>query len=149
MNGAPVMIAMRRSAVLGLGMIVFRLLAIAWAAEATETNAAGRQPMASSGLSDVNIQAIEQLQASHWGRDPFVQPTSREASAGDLALTSILYSPASSVAVINGQVVRSGDDVDGRRVVSIGPDYVIVREGMFTRRLEVPKFSLENGKGIP
>jgi hypothetical protein len=149
MNSAFVRSTIRRSAVLWLGMSMVRVLAVAWAAETTELNAAGRQPMVSSDLSDVNVQAIERLRTSQWGRDPFVQPTSREAISGDLVLTSILYSPTSSVAVINGQVVRAGDDVDGRRVVSIGPDYVIMREGMFNRRLEVPKFTLENEKGIP
>jgi hypothetical protein len=65
--------------------------------------------------------------------------------AGTLSLTTILYSPASAVAVINGQVVRAGDDVNGRLVVSIGPDHVVVREGKITRRLEVPRFIVEKG----
>ena len=139
----------RRLVMVGLGLMVFRACAVAWAAEAPVSAAAARQPIALSGMSDVNVRALEQLRRPQWGRDPFVPPTSREVMSGTLALTTILYSQASAVAVINGQVVRAGDDIDGRRVVSIGPDYVILREGEFTRRLEVPRFSVKNLKGTP
>jgi len=65
---------------------------------------------------------------------------------GSLSLTAILYNASSASAVINGQVVRVGDEVAGRRVVAIGRDHVVVREGKTIRRLEVPRFTVEKGK---
>jgi hypothetical protein len=138
--------SMRRAVVLGIGLAVFRLCAVAYAADGSELPSTVHPPRVSSGMSEVNPQVFENFQAPRWGRDPFARPTKEEAMAGSLSLTSILYNPASAVAVINGQVVRAGDDVDGRRVVSIGPDHVIVREGEIIRRLEVPRFTVENGK---
>lgn len=135
----------RRAVVLGIMVAAFRLFAVAYAADESALPSAVHPPRVSSGMSDVNLQDFENLQTTRWGRDPFAQPTNEEAMSGTLSLTSILYNPASAVAVINGQVVRAGDDVDGRRVVSIGPDHVIVREGTINRRLDVPRFTVENG----
>jgi hypothetical protein len=135
-----------RVVVLGIGVAVFRFCAVAYAADESALPSTVHPPRISSGMSDVNLQVFENLQTPRWGRDPFAQPTNEEAMSGTLSLTTILYNPESAVAVINGQVVRAGDDVDGRRVVSIGPDHVIVREGKITRRLNVPRFTVENGK---
>jgi hypothetical protein len=146
MSRAHTIDVMRLTLVVGLGAAAWGLFAVVYAVDASGSPGAAHQPRVSSGLSEVNLQAFEQLQAPRWGRDPFAQPTKQGAMAGTLSLTSILYSPASAVAVINGQVVRAGDDVDGRRVVSIGRDYVVVREGKITRRLEVPRFTAEEGK---
>jgi hypothetical protein len=137
--------ALRQAVVLGIVLAAFRLIAVAYAADGSEMPGTVHPPRVSSGMSEVNVHLFENLQALRWGRDPFARPTKGEAMAGTLSLTSILYNPASAVAVINGQVVRAGDDVDGRRVVSIGPDHVIVREGKIIRRLEVPRFTVENG----
>jgi hypothetical protein len=146
MNRAHPIEAIRRVVVMGIGVAVFRLCAVGYAADESALPSTAHPPRISSGMSDVNLQVFERSQSSRWGRDPFARPTNEEAMSGTLSLTSILYNPASAVAVINGQVVRAGDDVDGRRVVSIGPDHVIVREGTITRRLDVPRFTVENGK---
>ena len=147
MNRARPIDVLRQTVALAAGVAVFQLFSIACAADASGLPAsAAATPRVSAGMSEVNLGAFEQLQTPRWGRDPFAQPTKQEAMAGTLLLTSILYSPTSAVAVINGQVVRAGDDVDGRRVVSIGPNQVIVREGKIIRRLEVPPFTAEKGK---
>lgn len=140
------MVTIRQAVVLGIGVAIFRLFAVAYAADASKLPGTEHPPRVSSGMSEVNLQAFENLQALRWGRDPFAQPTKEDAMADTLSLTSILYNPASAVAVINGQIVHAGDDVDGRRVVSIGPDHVIMREGKIILRLEVPRFTVENGK---
>ena len=118
----------------------------AWAAGAADAPAGSLQLSVSSGLSEVNLSAFEQLQAPHWGRDPFAQPTKQEAMAGTLELTAILYSPSSPVAVVNGQVLHVGDTVAGREVVTIAPDHITLREGNGIRRLDVPRFTVGQGK---
>jgi hypothetical protein len=94
-------------------------------------------------LSDLNLTGLEQLQPPRWGRDPFALPTKDEVLAGSLTLTAILYHPQSKMAIVNGRMVRVGDQIEGRQVVSIGPDHIVVREGRVTRRLEVAKFTME------
>jgi hypothetical protein len=135
----------RLTLALGIGAAVWGLCAVTSAVDESSSPGATHQPRISSGMSEVNLQAFAHLERPRWGRDPFAQPTREDAMAGTLSLTTILYSPASAVAVINGQVVRAGDDVNGRLVVSIGPDHVVVREGKITRRLEVPRFIVEKG----
>lgn len=108
--------------------------------------AGGRVDAPSLGLSDLNVAGLERLRAPRWGRDPFALPSKDVVITGVLNLTAILYRPDSALAIVNGQVVRSGDEIDGHRVVSIGRDHVIVQEGKTTRRLEVPKFTTERGR---
>ena len=93
-------------------------------------------------LSDLNLTGLEQLQPPRWGRDPFELPTKEETLAGSLTLTAILYHPDSKLAIINGQLVKVGDQIEGRQVVSIAPDHIVVREGRVMRRLEVTKFTM-------
>jgi hypothetical protein len=96
-----------------------------------------------SALSDLNVDQLRRLSAPRWGRDPFALPLKEEAMAGILNLTAIFYRSDSALAIVNRQVVRSGDDIDGRRVISIGRDYMIIQEGKTTRRLDVPKLTTE------
>jgi hypothetical protein len=96
-----------------------------------------------SALSELNLAALDALRKPEWGRDPFVLPRPEEVMAGTLHLTAILYGQDSSLAVINGQLLKPGDNVEGRRILKIGEDYVVVREGTRTRRLEVPQLIAE------
>ena len=100
-------------------------------------------PASVAGLSELNMSGLEALRAPRWGRDPFDLPSKEEAMAGTLVLSAILYHPDSKLAIVNGHLVGVGGDIDGRRVMSIGPDHIGVREGKSTRRLEVSKFTTE------
>jgi hypothetical protein len=59
------------------------------------------------------------------------RPDAPEMKDGKLKLQAVSWSEeaSSSLAVINDQIVREGQTVDGHVVVSIGKDDVIVREG--------------------
>jgi hypothetical protein len=48
--------------------------------------------------------------------------------------------PKSCFAVINGQIVKTGDNVEGARVVSIGRKSVSIKSGRHTRKI---RFGLE------
>ncbi|MEW6325524.1 MAG: hypothetical protein AB1515_09085 [Nitrospirota bacterium] len=113
------------------------------AASLSEAPASGGEPAATAGLSELNLPGLEQLQAPRWGRNPFALPTKEEAMAGTLVLTAILYNPDSKLAIVNGQMVGVGDEIDGRQVVAIGPDHIVVREGKSTKRLDVAQFTTE------
>ena len=63
-----------------------------------------------------------------WSRDPFVLG----AGAGDMSgllLSGILWDAQAPMAVINGQPVRPGEELDGYRVVSITEHQVVVTDG--------------------
>lgn len=96
-----------------------------------------------AGLSELNMTGLEQLQVPRWGRDPFALPSKEAAISGELTLTAILYHPQSQLAIVNGRMVKVGDEIEGRQVVAIDPDHIVIREGKLTRRLEVPKFTME------
>lgn len=73
---------------------------------------------------------------SSWGRDPFYFPRAEAhtnqggevAEAGGMKLSAILYHEEGSVAVINHRIVRQGDLIGGRKVVSIFKDRVILQD---------------------
>jgi hypothetical protein len=46
----------------------------------------------------------------------------------DVALGTILYAPNRQLAIIDGRIVQSGDDVKGARVVDITPTRVLLRD---------------------
>lgn len=63
-----------------------------------------------------------------WGRDPFNNPLAgrtpvrRERGPGDRGkgLTGIIYSKDIRLAIINGEALREGSSIGGRKLVSIG-----------------------------
>lgn len=83
--------------------------------------------------------AQEQLAALNWGRDPFsgrvyVAPSNAEG-IGDLKVEGIVWDPRHPLAMINGRVLRKGDNFRGNVVVNIKEDSVILSDG--NRDLEI------------
>ena len=113
--------------------------------QATDTPASAKRSAdrQSASLSELNLQGLEELRKSRWGRDPFSLPKAGEVFGDTLDLTAIFYGTDSTLAIINGEMVKPGDEIDGRRILSIGEDYVVVREGKAVRRLEVRQFTVE------
>ena len=69
-----------------------------------------------------------------WSHDPFT----RGATTGDLSglsLSGILWDPQQPVAIINGQTVQVGQELEGYRIIAIGPDRVSVSDGAQTFQL--------------
>ena len=71
-----------------------------------------------------------------WSRDPFARVVvGVEGNA--LALSGILWDSRQPLAIINGQVLRVGEELEGYRVVEISPDRVSVTDGTTTRHLHL------------
>lgn len=75
-----------------------------------------------------------------WGKDPFLVP--RESSAKTepgaeprAELQGVIAGPTGVVAILNHQVVRVGDRVEGELVVEITPHAVILQRGAQVRRV--------------
>ncbi|GEM_PF-1476837 len=84
-----------------------------------------------------------------WGRNPFNFPRADANSnqggeitydAGGLQLSAILYHEEGSVAIINHRIVRQGDLIAGRKVVSILEDRVIIQDLSGVTELKLDPF---------
>ncbi|WP_157729691.1 hypothetical protein [Bacterioplanes sanyensis] len=77
-----------------------------------------------------------------WAADPTRPPQWSPSSAPSavvepLQLQQIIWREDVPVAVINQQVVTSGQQIDGALLERIGRNYVVVRQGGQQRRLEL------------
>ena len=73
-----------------------------------------------------------------WGRDPFTGgSTGAEVSGFDLA--GILWDATQPIAMINGQMLRVGDELEGYRVTQISQDSVSLTDGSQTLTLAIPQ----------
>ena len=85
-------------------------------------------------LSGINWTWLDRIGGTlTWGRNPFNFPRTGPGTigvddGGDLQLTAILYQKAGSVAIINKRIVRPGDSIGGRDVVSILKDRVVLKD---------------------
>ena len=76
----------------------------------------------------------DRMAAIEWDRDPFARsPAARPAAA--LTLSGILWDAQAPIAIVNGQMLRAGEEVDGFRVVEIRQDHVIITDGTQTLQL--------------
>ena len=71
-----------------------------------------------------------------WGRDPFTLGATK-GERGALQLSGILWDANAPIAVINGQMVRPGEEVAGYRVVHISQDDVSLTNGANTIHLQI------------
>lgn len=73
-----------------------------------------------------------------WGRDPFAVGAGVAASAdGAGSLTGIFCDPKMSYCIIDGNVVKVGDEVSGYKILEINKDAVTVKIGDEIRVLKV------------
>lgn len=64
-----------------------------------------------------------------WGVDPFVITRASAPHSFALALDGIVYDDKDSYALINNQLLHIGDEVNGKQVVDIQQDRVILNDG--------------------
>ena len=73
-----------------------------------------------------------------WGRDPFTISRVSAPAAPGLQLGGIVYDIKDSYALINDEVLHTGDEVSGNKVIEIKQDRVILNDGIkdFELKLE-------------
>ena len=110
----------------------------------SEPDAPGDAHPPSAGMVALNLpEAMPARQAQHdlasrlaWGRDPFTGgSTGAEVSGFDLS--GILWDPTQPIAVINGQMLRMGDELEGYKVTKIAQDSVSLSDGSQTVTLAI------------
>ena len=95
------------------------------APQATETAPSGKE----TSLATLK----EQAKALSWGRDPFILTLGQGEALPTLQLkvSGIIYDPdhpETTYAIINDQVVRIGDDINGIKVIDIQSDAVRLKK---------------------
>ena len=77
----------------------------------------------------------QRLRASelNWNRDPFTR--GRTGAVGGFTLSGILWDTQQPIAIINGQMLQVGEELDGYRVADIGQDHVSLTDGTHTYQL--------------
>ena len=71
-----------------------------------------------------------------WDRDPFTHGGS-VGPTGGFTLTGILWDAQDPIAIINGEMLRVGDQLDGYRVTEIAQDHVSLSDGAQTYQLPI------------
>ncbi len=64
-----------------------------------------------------------------WGADPFVRDWVLVSEVANLNLRAITVSPTGASALINDQILQVGDEIRGKKVVSIEQDRVTLEQG--------------------
>ena len=68
-------------------------------------------------------------------------PPRSEGAAGSpvagLSLTAVLVSASRRIAIVNGQIYREGDSVNGEEIVAIEPGSILIRRGGTDVRVRV------------
>lgn len=112
-----------------------------------QSNQAAASPGRS--LSDVNLSFLKQGRDSlEWGRDPFVLPIRSIGEPPQAAnqiekpfsLSAIIYNNGTGAAIINGRILRKGDQIEGMVISEVQPDRVLLREGLHNLELRVEPF---------
>ena len=70
----------------------------------------------------------EQAARWTWSRDPFTRGPAVVGVAG-LTLTGIIWDRTSPLAIINGEVLQPGQEIEGYRLLQIQPDRVWLSDG--------------------
>ncbi len=74
---------------------------------------------------------------SDWGRNPFLEKETLVSKVVPLNLEGIAWDKENPKAVINARIVGVGEDIEGRKVVDIAQDRVIVNDGVKNEELRL------------
>ena len=107
----------------------------------TKTSAASPAPVAAASGSRTtsDLQVAAAPVAEGWGESPFIadrnRPRETAGSGKEYVLNGILWDPKSPSALVNNQVVSTGDRLDGWEVTEIQKNKVVLSNGSQTRTL--------------
>ena len=92
---------------------------------------------AQNAAADSTIDVLQMNLTTHWGKDPFfvepkkvVKKYSRKKKKEPIfRLKAISFRPEGSVALINDRIVKSGDVIEGYKVIDISEKKVVLWNG--------------------
>ncbi|UCB57584.1 MAG: hypothetical protein JSV30_03105 [Candidatus Omnitrophota bacterium] len=71
-----------------------------------------------------------------WGRNPFIWE-GKVTPVSDLDLSGIIWDKSAPYAIINGMIVRPGDEISGKIIKDIEPNSVVLTDGQNDYILEL------------
>lgn len=112
--------------------------------ERVQAQVSGEDPLTRSPRAGLPLPAQSvQRQAQHqratvltWNRDPFIRGSAIREISG-LTLTGILWDAHEPLAIINGQMVHVGEEIEGYHIVDISRDRVSVTDDTQTFHLHI------------
>jgi hypothetical protein len=124
-----------------------------------QTRSQGAERVAVEAISDVDFDYLQKQPTLDWGPSPFSKkpgfaafdPALDEISIDQFKLGGIIFDSRDPVAIINGETVGVGDDIDGLVVDVIKPNYVIISGdgNRFELSLGVPKEAKQSAEIRP
>jgi hypothetical protein len=72
-----------------------------------------------------------------WGRDPFAVGSVPVQATGELSLSGIIWDAKKPVCLIDGKMLKVGDEISGAKVIEINNDTVLLKVGDELRTLRV------------
>lgn len=97
------------------------------AAPAEDTAKAGAEAEAAGAASQPALAAVPEPEV--WGSDPFVRDWMLTNEMANLYLKAITIGGDGAYALINDQILEEGDVINGKQIVSIQPDNVMLEQG--------------------
>ena len=120
-------------AITGIGIVFLIFMAISHMPKHKNNKPiSGSEPFSGSGSAVVSFTSDERRKTKDekWGRDPFLLDASgvKERGMEDLELNGIVSDKQSPYAIINNDVVKLGDQVNGMIVIEINEKNVVLDE---------------------
>ena len=137
------------TAALGVAILVFLRMRrppsspIPHEAQVADAVPVPREPVSALPAPVSEGSARRQLQRQHamqlaWQRDPFtLSPAATVRQVSDLTLSGILWDLTDPIAIVNGQMVRVGEDYEGYHILAISEDRITFTDGTHTSHLRL------------
>ena len=97
------------------------------------------EPYPTPGVAEMATPGVGYGNDAKWGRDPFLLDTAnvKEQVMGDMALKGIVADRENPYAIINNDIVKLGDKVNGMTVIEINEKNVVLDENGQRHTLEL------------
>lgn len=97
------------------------------------------KPYPASEAANMTASGVESGNDVKWGRDPFLLDASsvKERGMEDLEINGIISDKQSPYAIINNDVVKLGDQVNGMTVIEINENNVVLEQDGQKHTLEL------------
>jgi hypothetical protein len=114
-------------AITGIGIIVLIFLLMSYLPKSKDN-----KPASASRVTEVSFTSLEPgaSDTKTWGRDPFIldAANAKEQVMGDMTLNGIAADKENPYAIINNNIVKLGDRVNGMTVIEINEKNVVLDE---------------------
>jgi hypothetical protein len=112
-------------ALLGLAALII------WLPKGKKDQGSSQEPAISPlvALAEVKLLTRERTGFTEWGRSPFVWPEQERGAKVNFSLAGIVWDAQQPSALVNGEVVHVGDEIEGARVTAIEPARVTLNNG--------------------